>query len=66
MNRTKAFSYDSKHEALFQRLAREAKRESRTLSGQLIHVIKYYFDQKSFLKRLSAKPTKETSDARPD
>ena len=52
MKRTKAFSYDSKDDIWFQRLAREARRERRSQSAQLVYVIQYFFDHKRLIKNV--------------
>lgn len=51
--RTRAFSYRIENDVWFSRLAREARRNSRSISGQLVEIIKYYFDHKKTLRDIS-------------
>ncbi len=60
MNKTKAFSYDIKDDVWFRRLEREARQNGRTNSGQLIFVIRHYFDHQTFIKSLGKE--KETDN----
>ena len=54
-NKTKAFSYDIRDEIWFSKLAAEARRERRSQSGQLIYMIKLYFENKRLMAQIRRK-----------
>lgn len=53
MRKTKTFSYDSKDDQWFRRSSREAKRNGRTGSQQLIFVLRDYFERQAMLEEIN-------------
>ena len=56
MRRTKSFSYDDRDKSWFERLAREADREGRSESSQLISVLKNFFETKRMIRNINRRP----------